>query len=182
MYFREGNDVRLQIHVAVDPKETTPDEIRRMKEDLVHETTLAVRDIVKDKTPEDPDRLKPNSPSMKERWEYELISPLRAKVTNSANYARWLLNGNRANDADGYIHAKGDKPFRFRRRDTGEIVYTWKVRPIDPNKIFRTVPMPYSFRRDVIEYAMDHGSMHALAVMSGREEWRGVLQVRLTRL
>jgi len=174
--------MKLQIHIAIDPKETTPEEIAEIRRQAVEGIALSVRAAAMDQTPEDSGRLTPNNPSMKEKWRVEENGSLRAKVVNSASYAKYLLHGNHANDADGYIHPKGDRPFRFRRRDTGQIVYAWKVRPIDPENISRTVPMPYSFRRDVIEHAMQHGSLHALDVMSGREEWRGVLRVRLTQL
>lgn len=174
--------MRLQIHVAVDPNTTSLEELTEIKQDLVRESMLAVRDIAQETSPSDPDRLRPNIPPLKEQWAGQMQNPLRASVTNDAFYAKYLLRGNHANDPDGLIHPKGDKPFRFRRRDNGKIVFAWAVKPIDPDNIHRTVPRPYSFKRDVVEYAMEHGSEHAINVMGGREAWRGVLAVRLTRL
>lgn len=174
--------MRLQIHLALDPEETSPEELEELRADAAIGISLSVRNAVRQENPEDPWRINPHLPSMKEKWRVEEDGKFRARVVNDADYARYLLRGNHANNPDGLIHPRGDKPFRFRRRDTGEIVYSWGVKPIDPDHIFRTVPRPYSFRRDVIEYAMQHGSMHALEVMSGRESWRGVLAIRLTRL
>jgi len=174
--------MRLQIHIAIDPKETTPEEVAEIRRQAVEGISLSVRNAAREQTPDDGGRLAPNVPNMKEKWRVDETGNLHAKVVNSAKYAQYLLHGNHSIESDGYIHPKGDHPFRFRRRDTGQIVYAWKVRPIDPENISRTVPMPYSFRRDVIEHAMRHGSLHALDVMSGREEWRGVLRVRLTQL
>jgi hypothetical protein len=174
--------MRLQIHVAVDPNTTSLEELTEIKQDLVRESMLAVRDVVARESPADPERLKPNIPPLNERWAGQMQNPLRASVSNDAFYAKYLLNGNHPNGADGMIHPLRAKFFRFRSRATGDIIYAKAVHPIDPNNIFRTVPRPYSFRRDVVEYAMEHGSEHAINVMGGKEAWRGVLAVRLTRL
>ena len=174
--------MKLAIHIAIDPKETTPEEVAEIKRQAVEGISLSIRNAVREQTPEDYGRTNPNVPNMRDKWTVEDIGKLHAKVVNRAKYGKYLTQGNHANAPDGYIHSTSGRPFRFRRRDTGEIVYTWKVRPIDPVNISRTVPMPYSFRRDVIEYAMQHGSLHALEVMGGREEWRGVLRVHLTQL
>lgn len=175
--------MRLQIHVAVDPNTTSLEELTEIKQDLVRESMLAVRDVVARESPTDPERLKPNIPPLNERWAGQMQNPLRASVSNDAFYAKYLLHGNKPDySPDGMIHPLKAKFFRFRSRATGDIIYAKAVHPIDPNNIFRTVPRPYSFRRDVVEYAMEHGSEHAINVMGGKEAWRGVLAVRLTRL
>ena len=184
MYFREGNDVRLQIHVAVDPKETPLSEIMHMKEELVSKVSLAVHQEIVEKTHElssDPGRTHPNVPSLANSWTMVPQGTLRAVIGTDKFYAWYLMHGNPPNVGE-FIVPTEKKYMRFRRRDTGEIVYAKRVRPLNPNNIHVTVPRPYSFRRDVVEYAMEHGAEHALSVLEGKEAWRGVLQVRLTRL
>jgi len=176
--------MRLQIHVAVDPKKTPLEEIAEIKTEAVKESMLSVHAWVRQLTMDlasDPMRKDPRTPPAWQQWTSNQDGT-RATIVNPTEHLKWLMHGNHANNPDGYIHPLGNKPFRFKRRDTGEWVRTWKVHPIDPNRIWRTVPIPYSFRRDVVEEAMWKGSEHAMNVLEGREDWRGVLQVRLTRL
>lgn len=193
MYFREGNDVRLQIHVAVDPKETPLSEIMHMKEELVEKITLSVhQDLAVDRASlySDPGRgysdqhstKLPNSPSLAESWNITTQGTLHARIATDKFYAWYLMHGNAPPGGGEITSTTPGKRMKFRRRDTGKIMYAKSVRPLNPNNIHVTVPRPYSFRRDVVEYAMEHGAEHALSVLEGKEAWRGVLQVRLTRL
>lgn len=152
---------------------------------------LAVHASLYEKTQElssDPGRYHKNSPSLADSWTATQEGKLRAVVSTDKFYAWYLLHGNPPNGegADaGYIVPdpdKGNKYMKFRRRDTGAWVYAKRVRPLNPNNIHVTVPRPYSFRRDVLDYSIRHGAEHAINVLNGRESWRGVLKVRLTEL
>jgi hypothetical protein len=180
--------MKLSIHVAVDPKETPLDQIASMKAEAVQETMLAVHDALRAQTEalsSDPGRYHPNTPSLAESYKAVPEGTLRAVIGTDSFYGRYLMHGNPTNGTgkdEGYIVPTMSKFMKFRRRDTGEWVYAKRVRPLNPNNIHVTVPRPYSFRRDVVDYAMRHGAEHALDVLNGRESWRGVLQVRLTEL
>ena len=155
-----------------------------MKAEAVEETMLAVHAALREKTDElssDPGRYHKNSPSLAESWTATPEGKMRAVVGTDKFYAWYLLHGNAPPDGGAIVPTRA-KAMKFRRRDTGAWVFAKSVRPLNPNNLHVTVPRPYSFRRDVLDYSIRHGAEHAINVLNGRESWRGVLKVRLTEL